>query len=892
MGKTQAGKSTLVQFVKNYVDPKYQIDRKLIGGGNVALTAEPIRFVVVSHLPAYEVIEKEGGAVVNLHSLAKFGTDDDFQEVLSYREETHELRKVPQDTGGMSTESVELVFLDTPGLNDTKSDDCVHAENILKEVIATRSFNLILFVFKHDSPMTKEQLIALNYYAKVLKELQSSIALVFTHVVYENCHHSNPDHQSGIDKRRRIYSLLFRRPDIDPCSLERNITTTDEKDGTVDFPCFTIDFVAGKRPVKQWMIKNTIREMLSLAVNKTPAVLDTSKENIDRLRAIVHPTKENDEQRKNNKIRQAEVTSGEGPVKDTEPTGCSGSLEISEVEINILLIGDVQSGKSSLVETMKLYADPTYLIDHDRINRSVLYSTEGNVRITSFLSELPTVEIRKLQVIDGSHDLVDFEGKSKTLSEEDFNDFLKQTAKDISVHVVTQESPKQYRFNIYEGPSLNESAENFEKNIYCIHKTIAESKKEFHQVLFALAPGPITSAIRTTLRVCSDVFSDLNSLFSFVHTKIDYSRLHVSNKQFREFVQERQRILWKEIHEQQLHKQQGTNSRLNTQQSMQSSLEPFLIDCDLQKKWPIRHAKTQNVVREILAAAVGQTEPVAMASALMRKTPRMIAIDTSLKWTIKDEFQSAKAAIVENSHIQNSLMSDLVKLDENIAVIVQSQTHSAASNHGAWNEGLELVHSDRYEAKLKKRAVLSSRMMDFNGRGRTIERLVKEHQNIEIEQEIGGEGYDHWMIIYRQETGAASHLDVKLYSRRIVERNSIEGNYVNVIALRQRRDDLAHKLSEIEAHIASLSRLQLEYYLMRAWISRVSLPAAVMDALTKVQAYGVNEVSEAPLNDIRRIYLSTKGVYSTDLSHTNDEDDYEDYFLDNSDASDTESLDE
>ncbi|KAG0348334.1 hypothetical protein BG005_011608 [Podila minutissima] len=835
MGKTQAGKSTLVQFVKNYVDPKYQIDRTLIGRGNVALTAQPIRFVVVSHLPAYEVIEKEDGAVLNLHNLAKLGTDDDFQEVLSYREETHELRKAPQDTGGMSTESVELMFLDTPGLNDTNSDDCVHAENILKEVIATRSFNLILFVFKHDNPMTKEQLIALNYYAKVLKELQS----------------------------------------------KRTIPTTDENDGTVDFPCFTIDFVARKRPVKQWMIKNTIREILSLAVNKTPAVLDTSKENIDRLRAIVHPTKENDEQRKKNKARQAEETRREGPVKEIEPTGDSEISEISEMEINILLIGDVQSGKSSLVESMKLYADPTYPVDHDRINCSVLHSTEGNVRITSFLSELPTVEIRKLPGIDGPHDLVDFEGKSKTLSEEDFDDFLKQTTKDISIHVVTQESSKIYRFNIYEGPSLNESAENFEKNIYCIHKTIAESKTEFHQVLFALAPGPITSAIRTTLRVFSDVFSDLNSLFCFVHTKIDYSRLHSGNKQFREFVKERQRILWKEIHEQQLNKQQGTNCHLNNQQSMQSSLEPFLIDCDLQKKWPVRHAKTQNVVREILAAAVDQTKPVAMASALMRKTPRMIAIDTNLKWTIKDEFQVTKAAIVENNREQRSLLWDLVKLDEDIAVMVRSQTHSATSNYGASNEGLELVHSDRYKVKVEERAVLSSRMMDFDGCGRTIERLVKERQNIEIEQEIGGEGYDHWMIVYRRETGAAANLDVKLYSKKLVEGNSVDGNNADVVALRQRRDDLARKLGEIEAQIASLSRLQLEYYLLRAWISRLSLPAAVMEALT-------NEVSDAPLNNIRWIYLSTKDVYSTDLSHTNNEDDYEEYFLDISDASDTE----
>ncbi|KAF9274480.1 hypothetical protein BGZ74_004338, partial [Mortierella antarctica] len=334
---------------------------------------------------------------------------------------------------------------------------------------------------------------------------------------------------------------------------------------------------------------------------------------------------------------------------------------------------------------------------------------------------------------------------------------------------------KKYRFDIYEGPSLNESDENYEDYIFSIHRTIVESEAQFHQILFTLAPGPITGA--------------------------------------------------KEIHEQQFNKQQGTNWRLNNQQTMQSGLEPFLIDCDLQKKWPVRHAKTQNVVREILAAAVDQKDLVAMASALMRKTPRMIAINTSLKWTIKDEFQATKAAIVENNCKQRALLRDLVKLDEDIAVVVQSQTHRSTSNLGALNEGLELVHSDRYEAKVEERAVLSSKMMDFGGCGRMIERLVKDPR----------------------------------------------------------------KLGKIEAQIASLSRLQLEYYLLRDWISRVSLPAAMMEALTNAKAYEVNEVSEAPLDEIRGIYLSAKDVYSTDLSHTNDEDNCEDYFLDKSDASDTES---
>ncbi|KAF9379130.1 hypothetical protein CPB97_009147 [Podila verticillata] len=889
MGKTQAGKSTLVQFVKKYVDRHYQINRSLIGRGNTALTAQPMRFVVSSHLPKYEVVEKEGGTVLDLSSdLADKGTDDEYRDLISVREEKYELREVEQDLSGVPSESVELMFLDTPGINDTNRDDSVHAENIIKEVIATRSFNLILFVFKHDNPLTQEQRIALNYYAKVLCEFRSSITFVFTHVGYDHFHHSNTCHRKAIIDRRRVLSHLFRNPDIDPCAAE-NISTMSHNDNSgPDFPYFTIDFVTKKRPVKQWMIRDTLRKILQRAVINPPSVMNTDKVNIDRIRSILHPTKMNEEQRKK-RVCQPETTRREEPVKEILPARPSdGEVE----QINILLIGDVQSGKSSLVEKMKLYADPSYLVNHHCINHGGLYDAEARVRITSFLSNLPTVEIRRLQGKNGRHDLVDIDADSRTLCEEDFDDVLNQTQSVIHTHIDSSGSQKEYRFNIYEGPSLNESAEDFEKNIFSIHKTITKSKAPFHQVLFTLAPGAITKAIKTTIKVCSDIFSDLSSLFTFVHTKIDYSRLHNRNKEFQEFVQERQRILWEEIHRQQFDKQ-GTSQQLISQQRIQASVEPFLIDCDFQTKWPVRQAKTQNVVREILAAATNQKDPVAMQSSLMKKTPKMIAIDTSLKWMIKDEFEETKAVIIESNAKQAGLLSALEKLDEDITVMVTIQTHGSTSNQGELVEGLEVVFQNRYEVKDEKYVARGSLMMEFDNGGRKIEHLDLSSENVEIEQQIGGKDFDHWMIIYRQQTADAAFLDVKLYSKKLVQGIGIEGEDDDLTALRQRRVELQKRLNRIEAQVMRLSRLQFEYYLLRDWISRASLPVAVMEALTAVKAYEVDEASKAPFDEIKWIYLSAKDVYRSDPSHKNYGEDYEEYFVDNSDhgdATDTESL--
>lgn len=205
----------------------------------------------------------------------------------------------------------------------------------------------------------------------------------------------------------------------------------DHKSG-VDSPYFTIDLVTKKRPVKQWMIRDTLRKILQFAVINPPAVIDTGKENINRIRGIPQPTKMNDEQRKKIRVCQPEATGCEEPVKEIQPAGPSES----EVEqINILLIGDIQSGKSSLVEKMKLYADPSYLVNHHRITHDGLYGAQARVRITSFLSELPTVEIRRLQEKNGRHDVVDIDADSRTLGEEDFDDLLNQTQKDIYTHI-------------------------------------------------------------------------------------------------------------------------------------------------------------------------------------------------------------------------------------------------------------------------------------------------------------------------------------------------------------------------------------------------------------------------------------------------------------------------
>ncbi|KAG0328280.1 hypothetical protein BG000_000552, partial [Podila horticola] len=277
---------------------------------------------------------------------------------------------------------------------------------------------------------------------------------------------------------------------------------------------------------------------------------------------------------------------------------------------------------TSLVETFRLYADPNYQAKTEHITQGNSRFADEKVKITAFLADLHTVQIRKLKANAGGYDVIDLEEEAKRLSEVDFEQLLYLGAKGAETVIIASDKAKKYRFNIYEGPGLSANAENLEKNILSINKTLVGSEQKFHQVLFTLAPGPITSATRTTIQICSDVFSNFVPFFSFVHTKIDYPKLLFGNKQFQDSMKERHELLRRHIH---------------------SSAASYMIDCNLQSNWPVQRANTHNIVRDILAAATVQTPVILVSSG------QKIVDTTAISILVLGGQRSGKSSFVEHA---------------------------------------------------------------------------------------------------------------------------------------------------------------------------------------------------------------------------------------------------
>ncbi|KAF9369682.1 hypothetical protein CPB97_003393, partial [Podila verticillata] len=625
LGQTQSGKTALIEHIKKYADPAYSIDTSLLGNGNGSGTLSTQLFRVESNLPVYEVYRKDTGEIINLEELPrKYDVEDNYLELLASRESDIGMRLAPHDANTPS-EVMEFQFLDTPGMNDTNYRDMEFAADILNEIMATRVFNLILIVISTKTSLSMEFGFSLEYYSKVLEGLHSNIAFLYTHVDYLDKHPSNTSHQSRMAVRHRAFCDIFRERQYSPA---RSLEDSTNAEDVGLYKHFTIDLTSKKRPIIQCLIRNTLREILQLAVSNPPEVLDTTTSNIDRINAIVHPDSANqayrdqfkaslsarvEDSRNYEELFMDEYTSGD--EQDVEDLG----------QINILLIGDFRSGKTSLVEMFKLYADPAYNPIADDIGEREGDITDARVKITSFITDLHTVQIRKLGEYDDGHDVVHMDEEAKQLSDV-FEELLNLGPHKAKITIASS-GGKRYQFNIFEGPGLNESADSFEKNIFSIYRTLIESDLKFHQVLFTLDLGPITSDIIATIRACSDVFSDLCPLFSFVNINIDYSMLHIRNNDFQDCMNERQELL---------------------RQCIQPAAIAYLIDCDFQGNWPVRRGKTYNVVHDILQAATKQ-RPIALKSPLMKKTPRMVLIDYKLKWHARNAFQATRKEIDQNN---------------------------------------------------------------------------------------------------------------------------------------------------------------------------------------------------------------------------------------------------
>ncbi|KAF9337183.1 hypothetical protein BG006_005904 [Podila minutissima] len=305
-GKTQAGKTTFIEFVKKYVDLNYEIEWELIGNGAMSKTAEPAQCLVESDLPKQEIFQNDDFETpINLNTFGNTCENvDDYIDALNDRKTT--LRLVTQYPNGPRPQSAEITFLDTPGIEDTKGHDEKHAKAVIEKIVI-----------------------------QTLQGNNSNVVFLYTHVEYGHCNPSNKRHHVSMEKRHEAFSNFFRGSKNAP-TQDRPGGGAGFKTGIKPFRKFTIDLDNNHRPIPECMMKNTLMDIIKLVMDSPPVPLDTSDENLKRVWTIKHPDKDNNESCEKNQARKLAEVAHNQQTDAVIPSGSdfveAYAVEVDEVE--------------------------------------------------------------------------------------------------------------------------------------------------------------------------------------------------------------------------------------------------------------------------------------------------------------------------------------------------------------------------------------------------------------------------------------------------------------------------------------------------------------------------------------------------------------------------------
>ncbi|KAG0028726.1 hypothetical protein BGZ82_008275 [Podila clonocystis] len=470
-------------------------------------------------------------------------------------------------------------------------------------------------------------------------------------------------------------------------------------------------------------------------------------------------------------------------------------------EYNILVLGETQSGKSSLIQCMRKYAYPPAVIDTTALGTGFLSHTM-EVKTETIITDLP-----EHYVANQNGDVIDYRKFLKTLDGNVYGDLVNMR-KDLEMKKGDSRLPKIVKFNVIDTPGLNATGGDNEKHVHTIFHALNEVKA-IHLLIITIASGPFTQGLQDAIKHYADMFPDFSGIITFVHTRFDYKNSHPA------FVQETRAI---DLKAENLHRILG-----------RTSFPHFKIDCNIHNKRPIRECITQNTIQEILELATFN-RPVDMVQTVVHKTRKMCDIDQYLKC----QFESAIAGIETRwlrHPSEGKVLAEIFRnetkiheLEARIKVLDEFFVH----HNVAQPEVLFEARLDMVCGAVGKDQTITVRCQESGAPGISIERDLLCHK-IQLVKEIGrrkdGESWESWSAYFRPTSSRHCVLHVKIYTtRREKYRTEIEEK------LREYYELLC-KLQE------AIQRRQENARLHETWPQQIK--DAVVDHAEKVRVLGI-----------------------------------------------------
>ncbi|KAF8968436.1 hypothetical protein BGZ46_010867 [Entomortierella lignicola] len=510
-------------------------------------------------------------------------------------------------------------------------------------------------------------------------------------------------------------------------------------------------------------------------------------------------------------------------------------------QYNILLLGETQSGKSTLVQAIKRYADPTHVIERELLGSGIISCT-SEVTQHTIETDFPEYEVSQV-VKSGSmgrttEDLIDttfFDNIDKDQYEEKLNLFRK-----LRMYRCNQPG-RRYRFNIFDTPGLNDTCGQDESHIYKILEVLSQAQ-HIDLVIITIREAVFTPQYQNVLKTYFQVFPELKDNVVFVHTKADYVDLHPLAEKAKLIRDEREN----KIHS--IMERDGCTH--------------FRIDCDLDTNKLVRACMTQHVIKEILDLATFN-KPVYWQSRTMRKTPRMRDIDHAVAEMLFKMSETTEATLRykdstgadiygRKRELAKKLIENQIKQDD-----VRFYISERDSDHPV------LIYEKNFDQAWRLFDFFrSDNIMSFPAQIATISDMSIRQEHVVKKEEFGGVGCNYYEVKFQRQLYKNGIFHVRLFAKSSdAFQEAIDNQMFELERLKYEYQGLAEERAEFEL---ALKGGQLEDILQELDYKRELYETVILHLLADVVCREIFEKllrmnAYSPLN--RNCTNVVQGIY-------------------------------
>lgn len=195
---------------------------------------------------------------------------------------------------------------------------------------------------------------------------------------------------------------------------------------------------------------------------------------------------------------------------------------------SVLILGSTQDGKSTLIQHIKRYADPDYVIDESLLGNGIVSKTE-DTKTFVVESDLPAYETYRMdtgEVIE-LHSIA-----TKSQTQDDYLEILHAREGDVGMRLTPKDLPatsKHMTFQFLDTPGLNNTYGKDSEYVSNIVNEIIDTRS-FNLIVFVISSkNPLTEEKQLALEYFAYVLRGLHSRIVFLYTHVDYAEAHRSN---------------------------------------------------------------------------------------------------------------------------------------------------------------------------------------------------------------------------------------------------------------------------------------------------------------------------------------------------------------------------